>query len=76
MNYKQALEYSLTVEWKVSTCYQGKKCWCRTILPVEPIKYRTDKGWKDIDHIIKSGSIGKKAAKHIVALHNNFIKQR
>lgn len=38
MNYKEAIEYSLKVKWKTTTCSSGEKCWCRIIEPEQEIK--------------------------------------
>lgn len=68
MNYKEAYEKLLTVEWKTEKCGQ-EKCWCLMIQPKEAIKY------DEIEeaYVCGSGSITKKLAKYIVNLHNNNI---
>ena len=38
MNYKEAIEYSLTVKWKTTPCSSGEECWCRIIEPEQEIK--------------------------------------
>lgn len=37
---KEAVEYSKLIPWKVKICSQGEKCWCRMIVPKEPIQYK------------------------------------
>ena len=69
MNYKEAVEYSLTVKWKITLCPSGKKCWCRIIEPEQEIK---DDDGNEI-YIIGSGCISKDYAEHIVKLHNDSL---
>lgn len=71
MNYKEAVEYCLTVKWKTTVCNSGDECWCRIIEPEEEIKY--DNG-KDI-YIIGSGSMPKEYAEHIVKIHNDSLEK-
>lgn len=66
MNYKEALELSLTVRWKTETCVSGDKCWCRVIKPENNIIDEED---NEI-YIVGQGSIAKEHAEHIVKLHN------
>lgn len=40
MTYQEAIEKGFRVEWKLGTCEQGERCWCRTIEPTEPIMYK------------------------------------
>lgn len=72
MDYKEAQEYSLTKEWKISLCNQGKDCWCRMIEPKEEI---VDDDGNEI-FIAPSGSISKLYAEHIVELHNKSLKKQ
>lgn len=66
MNYKEAIEYSMTVKWKTTTCSGGEKCWCRIIEPENEIK--DDEG-NEI-YIAGSGRVPTQYAEHIVELHN------
>lgn len=66
MNYKEAIEHSLTVKWKTSPCSLGKDCWCRIIEPEQEIK---DDDGNEI-YIAGSGRVPKEYAEHIVKLHN------
>jgi hypothetical protein len=75
MTYEEAQEMSLQVKWKTSTCSQGEECWCRTIVPVEPILYSE---YQMIDTeqeytIVRPGELNQELAEHFVRLHNNWI---
>lgn len=59
MNYDQAKELSFLVPWKTSECFSGKECWCRIIVPIEPILYSHDES-PDIEHeyvIVDAGAL-------------------
>ena len=75
MDYSQAKEKSLLVEWKIGTCSQGEQCWCRTIRPVEPILFG-DGDFQEEYHILVGGELSKEIVEHIVALHNQNIKNQ
>ena len=72
MTYQEAIEKAFTVKWKLGTCEQGERCWCRTIEPVEPIMYQDH---EDIEpyFIVKSGQMRKDVANYFVELHNRNI---
>lgn len=73
LTYEEAAKLSLTKEWKVSICHQGKECWCRIIKTKNPIfYYETEE--KEEYYIIGSGAINKDTAKHIVKVHNEKLK--
>jgi hypothetical protein len=72
MNYKEGIEKSLTVKWKVSLCQNGKGCWCRIIEPKSEIKVGKD----EKIYIVNSGSLPKEHAEHIVKLHNKSLKNK
>lgn len=69
LTYDEAVQLSLTVNWKVSPCNQGDSCWCRIIEPVEEIK---DKDGEDI-YIAASGCIPTVYAEYLVQLHNQHL---
>lgn len=69
MEYEDAEELLYSTKWKTSCCSQGEECWCRIIEPVEKIVY-DETG--EI-YIAGSGSIPKRAAEHIVKLHNDNL---
>ena len=71
MTHEEAYNKALKVKWKVEPCFSGEECWCRLIVPDEPIKYSTD----DIEEvcIVSSASINKQMAEHIVNIHNQYI---
>ena len=79
MTFKEAIEYSLTVPWKIQECFSGPECWCRMIVPVEPIpcEYVNIDGsvLKDtLDEIVGAVAIDKITAEHIVNLHNRSLE--
>ena len=74
MTYEEAQEISLQVKWKTDTCSQGEECWCRAIVPVEPISYREDEMDTLQDYtVVRPGELNKDLAEHFVRLHNNYI---
>jgi hypothetical protein len=77
-SYDEAHKHSLTVPWKLETCNGGEECWCRMIVPIEPIKYLNNIGdterIDEIDYIIPDGSIDKETAEYFVDLHNREIE--
>jgi hypothetical protein len=74
MTYEEAQELSLIVKWKVSTCSQGKECWCRAIVPVVPISYTEDEMNVGQEYtVVRPGELDKDLAEHLVRLHNNYI---
>jgi len=78
MTYEEAEAKALSVKWKIGTCGEGEKCWCRTIVPVEPILYSE---YQMIDTeseymIVGSGEIHKEVAERIVEDHNVIVACR
>ena len=74
----KAIEYSLTIPWKIDVCNSGKECWCRVISPIESIKYtHTYSGEKTevetLENIIPDGSVDKDTAEYLVKIHNEKI---
>lgn len=80
MNFEQAREYSFLVKWKTTECFSGPDCWCRIILPVEPILYNHPEN-PDNKHeyiIVDAGALDQETAEYVVRLHNEHherIKQ-
>lgn len=77
MNFEQARERSFLVPWKTSECFSGKECWCRMILPVEPITYSHPES-PDIKHeygVVDAGALDQETAEYIVRLHNKHLGQ-
>ena len=75
MNFDQAKEYSFLVPWKTMECFSGPECWCRIILPVEPILYNHPES-PDIEHeyvIVDAGALDQQTAEYIVRLHNEHF---
>ena len=75
MNYDQAKELSFLVPWKTSECFSGKDCWCRIILPVEPIVYSHPENPENKHeyNIVDAGALDEQTAEYIVRLHNLYI---
>jgi len=74
MTYKEAENILYKTKWKTATCQQGKKCWCRMIIPVKKIV--CDESENEGLYIAGSGELNKRAAEHIVKLHNNWLKKK
>jgi len=79
MTFEQARELSFLVKWKVIECFSGPDCWCRKIVPVDPIHYNEEienfgKTFVSKENekyeIIPDGSVDKDTAEYIVKLHN------
>lgn len=75
MNFEQAKEYSFLVPWKTMECFSGPDCWCRIILPVEPILYSHPEN-PDNKHeyvIVDAGVLDQETAEYMVRLHNEHF---
>ena len=72
MNYDQAKELSFLVKWKVTECFSGPDCWCRRIVPVDPIlyNYTESSDYEEEYEIVGDAAIDQKTAEYIVRLHN------
>ena len=66
--FNAALEKLNQVPWKTATCAEGKKCWCRCILPKDKILFD-----KSEVYIIHAGVLYEIQAEHIVKLHNESL---
>jgi hypothetical protein len=84
MNFEQAKELSFLVEWKVDECFSGPQCWCRRIVPVNPILYNDEyenfgktlvSTESEEYEIIPDAAIDQKTAEYIVRLHNEYLQQ-
>ena len=82
MNYDQAKELSFLVPWKVSECFSGPQCWCRRIVPVDPISYNDEvenfgktlvSTETEEYEVIPDAAIDQKTAEYIVRLHNEYL---
>lgn len=80
MNYEQAQDQSFLVPWKVAECFSGTNCWCRIIVPVEPIYYTvpytvpgSSENNKREFGIVDAGSIDQKTAEYFCSLHNERL---
>ena len=72
MNFEQAKELSFLVPWKTMECFSGPDCWCRIILPVEPILYNHPES-PDVEReyvIVDAGALDQETAEYIVKRHN------
>lgn len=79
MTFEEAVEHSLKVPWKTVECFSGPQCWCRMVVPVNPIdcEYNTHDGvvQKDTyDEIIGPAAINKITAEYIVKIHNENLE--
>lgn len=72
MTYQEAREKALTVKWKVGTCHEGEKCWCRTIEAAEPILFEDGNTLSEY-YIIGSGEAHKETVEHLVKIHNQHL---
>jgi hypothetical protein len=75
MNYEEAKKYSFMVPWKATECFSGPECWCRIIVPVEPIYYNHPESpdiKKEYD-IVDAGALDQETAEYIVELHNRYL---
>lgn len=72
MNFEQAREYSFLVPWKTMECFSGPQCWCRIIVPVEPIYYtHPDTNDKKYEYVIvDAGALDQETAEYLVKRHN------
>lgn len=72
MNFEQAKELSFLVPWKTIECFSGPECWCRIIVPFEPILYSHQES-PDVEHeyiIVDAGALDQETAEYMVRLHN------
>ena len=77
MNFDQAKELSFLVPWKTAECFTGPDCWCRIILPVEPILYNHPES-PDAKHeyfIVDAGALDQETAEYFVDLHNSCLER-
>jgi len=72
MNYNEAEEKSLQVEWVTQVCHSGEECWCRMITTKEPLIYDED----EVFYISQSGQLTKEVAEYLVNLHNEKINKK
>ena len=74
MNFDQAREHSFTVPWKTIECFSGPDCWCRIIVPVEPILYTHPESDTQYEYaIVDAGALDETTAQYIVNLHNDYL---
>ena len=76
MNFEQARELSFLVPWKATECF-SENCWCRIILPVEPILYSHPES-PDIEReyvIVDAGALDQETAEYVVNLHNSCLER-
>lgn len=77
MNFEQAKEYAFTMPWKVSQCFVGPECWCKIIVPIEPIYYSYPENPDNKNEyvIVDAGSLDQETAEYIVKLHNEHCER-
>lgn len=74
MNFDQAREYSFLVPWKVAECFSGPECWCRIIVPIEPIYYTNPESDNKYEYsVVDAGALDQTTAEYIVKLHNEHL---
>jgi len=74
MNFEQAREYSFLVKWKVAECFSGPVCWCRLIVPIEPIYYTNPESTNSYEYsIVDAAALDQTTAEYIVKLHNEHL---
>lgn len=74
MNFDQAKEYSFLVPWKTMECFSGPECWCRIIVPIEPICYTNPESDNKYEYsVVDAGALDQETAEYIVRLHNLYI---
>lgn len=82
MNFEQAKELSFLVPWKVAECFSGPDCWCRRIVPIDPILYNDEyenfgktlvSTETEEYEVIPDAAIDQKTAEYIVKLHNEHL---
>lgn len=61
-------------KWKIAKCW-SPDCWCRLIV-VYDAKQDNDGDYSLGDCIVRSGELDEKTAKHIVYIHNQWLKNR
>ena len=72
MNFDKAREYSFLVPWKTMECFSGPDCWCRMVVPIDPVYYVNPES-PDVKHeyvVVDAGALDQKTAEYIVELHN------
>ena len=77
MNFDQAKELSFLVLWKTMECFSGPDCWCRRVVPVDPIlyNYTESSDYEEEYEIVGDAAIDQKTAEYIVRLHNDKIEK-
>ena len=74
MNFDQAREYSFLVKWKTAECFSGPECWCRIIVPIEPIYYTNPESDNRYEYsVVDAGALDQQTAEYIVRLHNEHL---
>lgn len=74
MTYKEAEKSAYSRPWTTQICPTGHECWCRMIVPCEPIFYSDDlNGMKKSYIIVGSGEMNEKNAEYFVMLHNSML---
>lgn len=76
MTYDEAKEYSFQVPWKATECFSGPDCWCRIIVPVEPIFYTHPESDTKYEYsILDAGALDQETAEYFVKLHNERLEK-
>ena len=76
MTYTEAQQRSFSVRWKIVTCSQGEKCWCRAIKCEKLIMYQEDESEDEDEYfVVRYGEMNKDHAEYFVKLHNDRINK-
>ena len=76
MNFEQAREYSFLVPWKATECFSGPECWCRIIVPIEPIYYTNPESDNRYEYsVVDAGALDQETAEYMVRLHNEHCER-
>lgn len=75
MTYEEAQEKLFKVRWKTEPCFAGEDCWCRMIVPEEPILFQGPSGFEDEIYVVGSAAIDKEIAEYFVQLHNKNLEK-
>jgi hypothetical protein len=73
LTYQEAEEQAFKVKWKSKPCHVGESCWCRVIVPEEPIYYM-DGEIETEYHITQPGETSVFRAEYFVKLHNKHLQ--
>lgn len=77
MNFDKAREYSFLVPWKTMECFSGPDCWCRMVVPIDPVYYVNPES-PDVKHeyvVVDAGALDQETAEYFADLHNSCLER-